>query len=676
MTKKFRAISFVTLIGIISSISLSCADGGSHMNPYPDDPGTNPSYLPITYEEIYHQELTKTELIGGELIFKASYGYVDNNIQGFNYFSYDAFNGADLIEMQFDDNKWSYQGAYMDLDKMKSTDTIEAVRRFNCPCAGNIHITGNPRLTSDSNNGGIVRVFHNGVLIGGEHHVDDTFGVYMDLNVSVLAGDNIRFYLAGNTEISFNPTLDYSNKQEDSLHYAPDGFLGDVHPFYDYDSKKMYMFYLSTEKQTETPVTQLYGSLLSVSSNMVNYVPTELKVDTKKPPESDLFFALGVFKDHQGNYRSCFGRADHAGASMSTDLVNWENGADMYFDEEDNFKYHWRCYFGSQALSGRDPDIYYDVKTNSYYCIVLTYQTADKADGEKSLIVYKANKYGAFEDSGYVVLHNTGHGDAECPQIKRINNRWYIFYSIFGTGTAGNVGKLAYRVGDENKELNEIDWDSKVEYYLDGGDLHAAQLTNVGDKLYAYGWINSKPNINIWGGYLNLPHEVYQAPDGTLYSRLDGYYTKLLKKGRLNSFNSVSNNTSLLTNSKRTIIEMDVQCSDDTRSVGAVLQQGSTNYYVVLQKLGGKTYARVSNSASLNTGVFIELRNNDADHHLKMVIDDSFVEFFVDDQYTLTAHTTLVKNGNINIKSHIDGGNTVISRGEIFKLADYTNVYD
>ena len=74
------------------------------------------------------------------------------------------------------------------------------------------------------------------------------------------------------------------------------------------------------------------------------------------------------------------------------------------------------------------------------------------------------------------------------------------------------------------------------EYSLDGGDLHAAQLCEVGGRYYMYGWIGSSPNANVWGGNLNLAREVYVKADGTLGTRCDEYLTKLLNKGRMQSF--------------------------------------------------------------------------------------------------------------------------------------------
>ena len=80
----------------------------------------------------------------------------------------------------------------------------------------------------------------------------------------------------------------------------------------------------------------------------------------------------------------------------------------------------------------------------------------------------------------------------------------------------GNVGRMCYRVGPENTLPQNVDWNNLEERYINGQDLHAAQLVQVGDKYYVYGWLNYKYNTSVWGGYLNTPVEVYQGEDGYL----------------------------------------------------------------------------------------------------------------------------------------------------------------
>ena len=133
------------------------------------------------------------------------------------------------------------------------------------------------------------------------------------------------------------------------------------------------------------------------------------------------------------------------------------------------------------------------------------------AKGEKWINMYVGNKKGEFSTVATKMVNFTGRGDAECPQIKKIGNRWYLLSSPSGTGTMGNVGRMCYRVGPEKTLPQNVDWNNLEERYINGQDLHAAQLVQVGDKYYVYGWLNYKYNTSVWGGYLNTPVEVYQG---------------------------------------------------------------------------------------------------------------------------------------------------------------------
>lgn len=92
------------------------------------------------------------------------------------------------------------------------------------------------------------------------------------------------------------------------------------------------------------------------------------------------------------------------------------------------------------------------------------------------------------------------------------------------------VGPLSYWIGNENTPIDQDNFAHKKEYRLDGEDLSAAQVASFGDRFYKFGWIPMNYDGQEWGGHLNLPHEVYQLPNGELGCRLDPEYAKSIKK--------------------------------------------------------------------------------------------------------------------------------------------------
>lgn len=646
----------------------------------------------LTYEDIYRNETVKSEPLSGAVLYKASYGYNLNDVQGYNAFRYQSVADGGYEDMTYEGGVWKGNGASLENGMMTATESVGAVRTFIAPADGKAHVYGNPYLAGGSP--AEIVVTHGGDEIVRTSVYDD-IGIYHSDEIMLSEGDTLRFEVRGDSSVYWNPTVDYTLAEEKSLHHTVDGYYGDVHPFYDEKTGKMYMYYLSTGMQSES-VSERFSSLLSTSGDMVRYEPTPLKMDEKNPPEQELYYALGVYVDKDGRYRSSYGKGNYAGGSVSDDLLVWSNGAEPYVDENDGFlKYTFRAYFDSDVVSGRDPDIYYDRESGKYYCVVMNYYSAAAANGEKSLALYTAGEDGRFSTQAVKLVDFTGRGDPECPQLKKIGDRWYLFYSVYGTGTAGNVGNLSYRIGDAGATPDKVDWNSKREYALDGGDLHAAQLCQVGDMFYMYGWINYTPDANVWGGYLNLAREVYRKPDATLGTRCDGYLTSLLNMGRVAAFDAgntvsagmnadggrfeaVSQSASAEIEGEygRSLIFAHIDMPASATYAGVTLKSDGQEYFVGLKRHMGKLYLTVSRDPdSYVAGCRIEILDGSAtSFDLKIVADGNFIEAFVNDEYSLTANTRLGDNYRFALTSF--GAGTVFSDAEICKLADYNNIYD
>lgn len=628
-----------------------------------------------TYDIIYQNTKTKKESLVGKTIYKAEYGYVDNNIQGYNNFYYQIWENNSYANLIYKDGKWIAKETYFQDGVAKTTINNNITITFVSPENGEVTISGNPKIINGTK--GILEIYINDTLLK-KYEISDEMGIYHNDKVMITKNDQIHFKLIGDVTLYYNPTIDYLNSSEKSLHHYPEGYYGDVHPFYDEKNNKMYMYYLSTGKQ-EKPV-ETFSSLLTTSNNMIQYNDTTIKVSTTNPPEQNLYYALGVYEDAKGNYRSSFGYGNYAGATLSNDLITWSQGATPYIDDKDGlFKYTFRAYFDSDVTSGRDPDIYYDKDTKKYYCVVMNYYTNQTDKGEKGLALYIANQDGKYSTKAYKLLNCTGRGDPECPQLKKIGTRWYLFYSIYGTGTSGNVGKFAYRVGDENTSPELINWNNLPEYYLDGGDLHAAQIVKVKDKVYMYGWINYEPLQNVWGGYLNLAREVYQSEDGTLRTRLDEKITSLLNRGIIyKDDNNVSINGNIekdLGDYYRCLIFSNIKINKTLNYTGYKVTDGKNNWYIVISNVNGEKYLAITSDLNnLNPTTSIKI-NDQNEFNLKIVIDNNFIEAFVNDEYGVVANTTLL-NKNYKI-SLIGNGNLIdIENQKICKLADYNNIFD
>lgn len=641
----------------------------------------------LTYADLYKTEEKMSAPIMGAALYKASYGYTLSQEQGYNCFRYEYLKDGAYTAMTYADEAWQGGGAKMSGGTMTPSADAAAVRTFLSPVSGTAHVYGNPRLVSGTS--AHVTVLQGSTVVA-EYDVTDEYGIYHSHELTLQDGEMLRFVVEGDGEVYWNPTVDFTRVQEVSLHHSVDGYYGDVHPFYDEKTGDLYMYYLSTGMQTQNRVEQ-FASLLTVSDNFVQYKDTELKMDETNPPEQELYYALGVYVDKDGRYRSSYGKGSYAGGSVSDDLLVWENAAQPYVDEADGLlKYTWRAYFDEGVYSGRDPDICYDAESGTYYCVVMNYYTSGEAQGEKGLALYMAGEDGKFSTKSVRLVDLTGRGDPECPQLKKIGDRWYLFYSVYGTGTAGNVGYLTYRVGDVGVPPEEVDWNSKPEYALEGGDLHAAQVCQVGDMWYMYGWINYRPHANVWGGYLNLAREVYQKPNGLLATRCDEYLASLLNMGRVADFGAdntqctdMQEKDGVFTSSGsagkavlggtygRSYITADIELPASADYAGITLTENGTTYHVRVRRSGSGLSLSIDSGA---VGCSIALEDaSQTSFRLTVVADGPFIEAYLNDEYSLSSHTTLTGSYTLGISG---GTGAKIASASVFKLADYNNIFD
>lgn len=649
-----------------------------------DKPDEDKGDEKMKYSDIYKYAPTVSAQITGRATYKASYGYVGKQTQGYNNFYYEYLSDGNYLRMVYLDDVWKGDDAVISQGEMTSVANSQAARLFVAPVGGEVTISGNVSALKGTAE---AIVYVNGEEIC-KHTVSDSIGVYHEDKITVKGDDQIRFVIKGEATVYWNPTIDYLNTPEQLLHTTVDGYYGDVHPFYDSKSGKLFMYYLSTGLQQGTKYPQ-FQSLATVSDNFIQFKNQNISIDEKNPVEQELYFALGVYQDKNGKYRSCYGKGNYAGASVSDDLLVWSQGAMPYMDENDGLlKYSYRAYFGQGVTSGRDPDIFYDADSDSYYCVVINYYSAQNDKGDKGLALYIADSEGHYSTEYTKLLSFTGKGDPECPQLKKIGKRWYLFYSEYGTGTAGNVGKFCYRVGDEGVLPQNVDWSSKQEYSLDGGDLHAAQLCHVKDKLYMFGWLNYKPHTNVWGGYLNLAREVYVGEDGLLYSRCDEYLTKLLNKGLIDTLTQNNVTASGLTVSgdkftgngtavfnktlSRNLIFANVSAEVNGYSC-ITIKSGGTTYYVGIVNQNTAKYLVVTRDIDNPlSGVWIKVDDELTDCSLKVVVDGQFIEAYLNDKYSLSAHTNLGLNVQYGLA--LSGGEA--SKVKICKLADLQNIFD
>ena len=645
---------------LLASFLASCGQGGGDSSfSSSSDPNKN------GYEDYYVMNNEKQNEIQGKSVYDASSGYLGNNAQGYNGFFYKGFKDNGYEDLKWEVDRFlSNDGAYLQNEVMVSSAETLATRLFLVPVSGSAKIRGTLKLHGECKSASIsIKILDGDFTLVkdlGSFHCTEEDGIYIEEKVALEEGQQIVFVLSSESEASFNPSIDFELKEESLLHQFIDGEYGDVHPYYDAKNHRMMMYYLSTGRE-QNSVHEQFSTLATASTDMVNFEQIELSKNPKNPPSINTYYALGVYEDADGNYRSCFGQGNYVGNSKSKDLIYWENGEEVYLDEETGMlDYNHRVNFGNDVFSGRDPHIFYDKEAETYYCIVMNYYSSQLANGKKGLAIYKGDKNGKYSYDYKKALDTTGRGDPECPEIFKINDRYYIFYSIYGTGTSGNVGKLAYRIGDVGKNPFEIDWDSKEELYLDGEDNHAAQLTEADGKYYMYGWLTSTPYQNTWGGTLSLSKEVYQREDGTLASRLDPMYQQFANKGRIRTFSEEEKEFKGL---PRSILQGSFTPSGANYREGFEIKSNDLTYFAGIEKNGNDTYLTMVDKETSGRAVKVKLNETREVYDVSVYLDGDYVDLFVNDEYALSSHVNfrapydvklVTSNTNELVKAHVN----------------------
>ncbi len=626
-----KLISILLAVCSLASITAGCVPSENVNN---TDTPTN------FWNDFYKQKEKKVTVPESAEYTKASYGYTDSAVQGFNRWYYYSYDGSRYSELTYDTtgNKWTDENTEIGGKLMRSGANSLAVRGFKSTITGVATICGNIATT----NGAEFSVFVNdtqiypseGTLSVSAEYSD---GIYFEVETELKKGDFVYFRVDGEAEC--NPTVRYG-EYEEILYQVPDwNFYGDVHPFY--HDGTMYMYNL--QAYLEDVGNERYLWCLHTSTDMFNYEETDYYV----PP-----FVQNHYNSTLEVYESIFDKQTFPYGSRDMFLF-FDEGAQRYI------------YFGL---------CYYKDKSSCLGCRV-----SDDETGMK------------WSQPMFPLRDFPVACDPECSQALYINDRWYIVTSIWGQ-SIHSVGRPTYYIGDKGKNFLENDWSDKQPHYLDGEDLCAAQLVDVGSgKWLMYGWIPKTSYTNteeiyfdgtrdhgLWGGNINVAREVYQNGDGTLSTRIDGRMGELLSRGALYA------NKSPVINSKlgdfgRSYVKFDfeVQNAVTGTKVGYLMKAEEKSYYVTLEQRSDGAYMSVTCPQDTGHPVASQMRIGDTvngKHNVRIIVDRSVTEFFLDGKFSLTARTSMF-GGNYEGYLTADG-NVSFSNLEIDKLAHIKDVYD
>lgn len=637
-----RKTALLLIVALLLSLLAGCGP----------QPGSEEDAALAEYAAIY--ENTPTEPYGetgAQDDQKAAYGYTLKNEQGYNGWYYLA-DGAQLAYSE-KDGRWGTAKGYVKGAEQYSDGSAVVSKTYRVkPGGGGEAVVAGQVSNLSADRAAEFSIALNGAQIYPESGTltlekGDGDGFWFQLPVTLAEGDELSF-LCHSGRLRVNPTISYGYT-EGKIHKDFTGkydsgveiHIGDVHPYW--HDGKLYMYYLCTDGT--------YTTKLMTSEDMVNYGGEEI-FRVEPYTVNDNYYVLGVVP-YGEEFISYVGYSKTViNGSRSEDLIHWsriDGGADSA--ELPRITY---------PAGGSDPCVFYDPDVDRYR-IIYRGQYANDVGKDVDLALSLQTSVSADLSDGWQeereLLRFDNYGASkrerpECPQMCKIGDRWYIFASLYSRSVHG-VGRLSYWKGEAGKTIDETDWSAAYEQFIDGEDICAAQLVEIGGKYYMFGWVPQLADGGTWGGALSLAREVYQLPNGDLGTRLDPYMTRLLNKGKLyraeesialsggeEAYNfSDYAQTDLPGTYGRAMLDCTLDLSGGTKA-GVLLADPATPElsFVYLDKTMSMLYVMAKQGAEYKVRARLSVQIDDwSAVKVKVLADGNIVDVFVNDAYSLAA---------------------------------------
>jgi beta-fructofuranosidase len=311
---------------------------------------------------------------------------------------------------------------------------------------------------------------------------------------------------------------------------------------------------------------------------------------------------------------------------------------------------------GYAANDFRDPNVFYNEEFKEYWMLISTQQ-----GGKGVILVYKS-QYPAtdnwqirgplFVEGDYLML--------ECSDIKKIGNRYYLFFGEDWSTTPGTHYRVAASTaGPWLKPADGSDM-------FDGHQFYAGRPASNGTTTYLFAWAHRRNPENdngnrTWGGNL-IAHEVVQRADNKLGVRspasVSGYFTKESATELKGQSGAVSQaGTQLTLNGTATTATARFAAIDGTlkikgaitlnnltgtATIGFNAKADQTSTYQIKFEPVAKRIAAYNNGAEITRVPF----NFEAGktYEFSVVVDGSVAVLYVNDEVALTNRIYSINN--------------------------------
>ena len=313
-----------------------------------------------------------------------------------------------------------------------------------------------------------------------------------------------------------------SDEPKSDTYYRPyAGYVGDVMPLYDPQSKTFKIGYLQDFRPN--PVGTYHPIWGVETADVAHYTSLDEIIPCGGINEQDAALGTGcfVYSEEQGLYY-CFytgHRYELLQAEDSREIVQMAVSSDFKtWTKSRTFLLRGRDY-GYSSNDFRDPCIF-RTDDGIYHMLVST-----TANGKGVLAEFISANLTDWTHQG-VFMTMMWDRFYECPDVFQMGDWWYLVYSEIHSAVR-RVQYFKGRTLDELKATTKNDagiWPDDHEGFLDSRGLYAGKTASDGQNRYLWGWCptrSGKDNANVgeqapeWAGSM-VAHRVVQHPDGSL----------------------------------------------------------------------------------------------------------------------------------------------------------------
>lgn len=450
------------------------------------------------------------------------------------------------------------------------------------------------------------------------------------------------------------------------MYYCPqDAVVGDVIPFYAQGEFKL--FYLHNWRVPITPERER-GWYLVGTQDFVQYQeygPCKVPGGTGSVLDVDGVFHLFYCIFPTGRQIVC-----HA---TSSDLLHWAKHPEEDFVPDP-------AYYAPEDW--RDPFVFWNEEAGEYWMLLAARTRSEhRRGGCVGLCV--SHDLMRWQARPPFYAPDLYHSAAECPDLFRIGEWWYLVYSTYNDRFVTH-----YRM---SRSLNGP-WITPPEDTFDGRAYYAAKTWSDGKQRFLFGWnptrtenlYNWNPpgysgkdfNTWDWGGHL-VVHEIVQAPDGTLQVRLPDRIAAYFQheqpvalRPALGDWRQVDNRFVAVSSSgfgcamagplpSLCLVSMRFQFKPDTRRLGLLLRATEDlgqGYHIQFEPDRSRVVFKASVFPDEHGGKIlpyeVEMERPlalvpDTDYELKLVIDETICEIYINDHVAMSTRMYDLQEGEL-----------------------------